>query len=238
MIRSFVIVAVITASLAAFAQKTPPPSNTGPTPTPAPSAPPTSAASPKSPASPTNLTNPTNPTSNLATVSAPDLADPNPAPTTIKVTLPGLKDGVVDNAGVFGGFGCKGDNKSLAISWSNAPKDTKSFAVIVHDPDAPTGVGFFHWSVFNLPSTTTKLEQGASGKTAGIEGYTDFGMSGYGGPCPPPGAPHRYIVTVYALKVPKLEGADQKSTGALLRFMLNQNTLALGRATATYGRAK
>lgn len=175
-----------------------------------------------------------------AAAAAPELLDPNPAPNTLKVTFPGLKDGVVDNGSVFKGFGCTGDNKSFALAWSGAPKDTKSFAVIVHDPDAPTGVGFFHWSVFNLPATTTKLDLGASGtfKDGAIEGYTDFGFSGFGGPCPPPGAPHRYIVTVYALKVPKLEGVDAKATGALLRFMLNQNSLAIGRATATYGRSK
>ena len=222
MIRSLIALALLT-STAALAE---PPAK--------PEAKETKTAPPKPAATtPTNAP-PAGPP--VATSTAPDLLDPNPAPATIKVSIGGLKDGAVDNASVFKGFGCAGDNKSLAVSWEGAPKDTKSFAVIVHDPDAPTGVGFFHWTVFNLPATTTKLDLGASGKTGGVEGYTDFGMSAYGGPCPPPGAPHRYIVTVYALKVPKLDGADAKSTGALLRFMLNGNALALGRTTATYGR--
>lgn len=172
-----------------------------------------------------------------AAAAAPELLDPNPAPATIKVTLPGLKDNVVDNASVFKGFGCSGENKSLPLAWEGAPKDTKSFAIIIHDPDAPTGVGFFHWSAFNLPPTTTKLERGGADKlpAGAVQGSTDFGFAGYGGPCPPPGAPHRYIVTVYALKTAKLE-LDSKATPALLRFMLRDQTLALGRATATYGR--
>lgn len=220
MFRSFVALAFLTASLTALAAD-PPAGKADP-----------KAAPPKPPA--------TTPTNAAPPAAAPDLVEPNPAPNTLKVTLGGLKDGAVDNASVFKGFGCSGENKSLAVSWEGAPKDAKSFAVIVHDPDAPTGVGFFHWTVFNLPATTTKLDLGASGAgikaAGGVEGYTDFGMSAYGGPCPPPGAPHRYIVTVYALKVPKIDGADAKSTGAFLRFMLNQNTLALGRATGTYGR--
>jgi Raf kinase inhibitor-like YbhB/YbcL family protein len=173
------------------------------------------------------------------TAPAPELLDPNPAPSTIKVTFPGLKDNVIDNASLFKGFGCTGENKSLPIKWENAPKDAKSFAVIIHDPDAPTGAGFFHWSVFNLPPTTTSLDRGANDKlpAGAVQGYTDFGMSSYGGPCPPPGPAHRYIATVYALKVPKLE-LDSKATAALLRFMLRDQTIALGRASATYGRAK
>jgi Raf kinase inhibitor-like YbhB/YbcL family protein len=213
MSRATLAVALLAAG-AAFADKpTPPP----------PPAPTTTPAHPAAPAPP-----------------MPALLDPNPAPVTIKVSLPGLENGVVDDANVFKGMGCTGDNKSLAVSWTGAPRDTKSFAVIVHDPDAPTGVGFFHWTVFNLPASTTRLDLGASGagikKAGGVEGYTDFGRSGYGGPCPPPGPAHRYIVTVYALKVPRLEGADATSTGALLRFMLGQSTLALGRVTATYGK--
>ncbi|MDP9036999.1 MAG: YbhB/YbcL family Raf kinase inhibitor-like protein [Myxococcota bacterium] len=166
-----------------------------------------------------------------------ELLDPNPAPATIVVKLT-TDGGRVPLQSVFNGFGCTGKNVSLGISWSGAPASTQSYAVILHDPDAPTGVGFFHWSVFNLPKGTTSLAPGAStgGLPAGAgQGYTDFGVSGYGGPCPPPGAPHRYIATVYALDVPKLD-VGPGATGALLRFMLAQHTTALGRATATYGR--
>jgi Raf kinase inhibitor-like YbhB/YbcL family protein len=168
---------------------------------------------------------------------ASDLSDPNKAPATLKVTL-GNGSGTIPMDNVFNGFGCTGKNQSLAVSWSGAPANAQSFAIILHDPDAPTGVGFFHWSVFNLPKTTTSLAAGAS--SAGLppgamQGYTDFGMNGYGGPCPPPGAPHRYIATVYALDTAKLE-APAGATGALLRFMLGQHAVALGRATATFGR--
>ena len=177
----------------------------------------------------------------MSVATGPELLDPNTAPATIKVTFPGLKDNVIDNATVFKGFGCTGDNKSLAIAWEGVPSDAKSLAVIIHDPDAPTGVGFFHWNVFNIPPTTTSLEKGASGDNklpaGAVQGYTDYGMSSFGGPCPPPGPAHRYIATVYALKVAKLE-LDGKATPALVRFMLNGNAIALGRATATYGRAK
>ena len=165
------------------------------------------------------------------------LVEPNPAPETLKVTL-GIKGDRIPNENVFKGFGCNGGNTSVAVSWSGAPKETKSFALIVHDPDAPTGVGFFHWSVFDIPANVTSLEEGASpGKLpkGAMEGYTDFGGHGYGGPCPPPGPAHRYIFTVYALKVPSL-GMKANATGALLRFVLNGNSLALGRAVATYSR--
>ena len=129
-------------------------------------------------------------------------------------------------------------NSSIAVSWTAGTDRTQSYALIVHDPDAPTGVGFFHWTVFDIPRGTTSLALDASlhGMPAGaIQAHTDFGSTGYGGPCPPPGPAHRYIVTVYALDVPSL-GADASLTGATLRFMLRQHSVAIGRATATYAR--
>jgi Raf kinase inhibitor-like YbhB/YbcL family protein len=167
-----------------------------------------------------------------------DLLDPNHAPPNLVVKL-SAPDGHIPLDNVFNGFGCTGKNVSLGVSWSGAPPSAQSYAVILHDPDAPTGVGFFHWSVFNLSKETTSLAPGASasGLPAGaVQGYTDFGTNAYGGPCPPPGAPHRYIATVYALDVPKLD-AGPSATGALLRFILGQHAVALGRATATYGRS-
>lgn len=169
--------------------------------------------------------------------STPDnrLIEPNSAPETLTVTLPNLENGAVPMENVFSGFGCSGENQSLPIAWSGAPAGTLSFAVIVHDPDAPTGVGFFHWLVANLPSTTTAIGAAVALPEGVVEGFTDFGANGYGGPCPPPGNPHRYIATVYALDVASLP-VGATSTGALMRFMLREHTLALGRATATYGR--
>jgi len=144
---------------------------------------------------------------------------------------------------VFNGFGCTGQNISPALSWKNAPADTKSFAVMVHDPDAPTGgAGFWHWVVVNLPATTTSLAQGAGtadGKllpTGAQQIATDFGTPGWGGPCPPAGdPPHRYNVTVYALKVEKLE-LPSNATASLTGFMVNGNTIAKATLSARFGR--
>ena len=140
---------------------------------------------------------------------------------------------------VFKGFGCDGGNISPALSWKNAPKDTKSFAVTVYDPDAPTGSGWWHWVVFNLPASTHALPPGASsgGLPAGaIQSRTDFGKPGWGGPCPPQGdKPHRYIFTVHALKVDKLD-ADENAPAAMIGFMIHANSLGKAMLTAKYGR--
>lgn len=164
------------------------------------------------------------------------------APETMDVSL--------DELGVVGGtpalderhvadvFGCTGQNHSPAIRWSGAPEGTQSFVLEVHDPDAPTGVGFFHWIVVDLPSDTASLPfDGANALPEGaVATRTDYGSAGYGGPCPPPGRPHRYVFTVYAIDTAHL-GVDANTSPAVVRFMLGMHTLALGRATATYGRA-
>ena len=145
-------------------------------------------------------------------------------------------------AHVFAGFGCTGGNKSPALSWSNAPEGTKSFAVTMYDPDAPTGSGWWHWVVFNIPATVTKLAAGAGDTAASampagaIQSMTDFGKPGYGGPCPPEGAkPHRYIFTVYALKIDKIP-LDDKASGALAGYYIKGNALASAAFTSTFGR--
>jgi len=148
----------------------------------------------------------------------------------------------ISNKQVFKGFGCSGDNISPALSWTGAPAGTLSFALTVYDPDAPTGSGWWHWVVINIPGTISSLKGGAGsadGKLlpAGTQQIrTDFGAFGYGGPCPPVGdKPHHYIFTVYALKVPKLDvGTD--ATAALAGFNINGNKLASATFTAFYGR--
>src|SRR5262249_7338896 len=106
-----------------------------------------------------------------------------------------IKDAQVANV-----FGCKGGNISPSLSWSGAPSDAKSFAITVYDPDAPTGSGFWHWVVFNIPASTTSIPLGAGDvkkklmPKGVIQSRNDFGIDGYGGPCPPQGdKPHHYI---------------------------------------------
>lgn len=140
---------------------------------------------------------------------------------------------------VFNGLGCTGENTSPALEWEGAPKGTKSYAITVYDPDAPTGSGWWHWTVVNIPATVTKLKEGDSHKgnlpSGAVEGRTDFGRPGYGGPCPPPGKPHRYIFTVHALKVEKLD-VDHESSGAMVGFNVNANSLGKASFTVKYGR--
>jgi len=150
----------------------------------------------------------------------------------------------IKDAQVFNGFGCSGQNLSPALAWKNAPAGTKSFALTVFDPDAPTGSGWWHWVVYNLPAQTMSLPAGAgkadgSGLPAGTaQGVTDFGTSGYGGPCPPPGdKPHRYIFTLHALKVDKLD-LPATASAAMVGFEVNQSTIAKASFTGYYSRAK
>jgi Raf kinase inhibitor-like YbhB/YbcL family protein len=143
----------------------------------------------------------------------------------------------------FNGFGCTGNNTSPALSWKNPPAGTKSFAVMVHDPDAPTGgAGFWHWAVINLPATATGLPEGAGNEAstalpAGARQInSDFGTPVWGGPCPPVGdKAHRYNFTVYALKVEKLE-LPANATASLTGFMVNGNAVGKAQLTGLYGR--
>ena len=161
------------------------------------------------------------------------------------LSSPDIKPGaMLANTYVFNAFGCSGENKSPALKWSGAPKDTKSFALTVYDPDAPTGSGWWHWVVFNIPASATQLPEGAGsadGKglpPGSVQGRTDFGAPGFGGACPPPGdKPHRYVFSVYALKAEKLDVPGDASA-ALVGFMINANKLAVAKFTAHYGRSK
>jgi len=143
---------------------------------------------------------------------------------------------------VFNGFGCTGKNVSPELKWSGAPAGTKSFAVTVYDPDAPTGSGWWHWVVINLPADSTGLPEGAGGAdgkglpAGALQGRTDFGSAAFGGACPPKGdKPHRYIFTVYALKVDKLD-VPADATAALIGYMINANKLGKASFIAKYGR--
>ena len=122
-----------------------------------------------------------------------------------------------------------GENVSPQLSWSGFPDETQGFAVTCFDPDAPTGSGFWHWVVFNLPASTTELVTGASpdGLPAGaVEARNDYGEPGYGGAAPPPGdGPHRYVYTVHALDTAALE-LDASAPPAAVGFKLAFHTLA------------
>lgn len=142
-------------------------------------------------------------------------------------------------AQVFQGFGCEGANRSPQLAWSNAPKGTKSFAVTAYDPDAPTGSGWWHWTVVNIPATVSELPSGSSGTAAvpaaAIELKNDYGVAGFGGACPPPGDVHRYVFTVHALGVETLD-LPKDASNALAGFMIRANSIGQAKITAVYNR--
>ena len=132
----------------------------------------------------------------------------------------------------FNGFGCIGKNESPQLSWKNAPEGTRSFAITMYDPDAPTGSGWWHWVVFDIPTSTTELVANAGDikldltPEGTIQSITNYGSQGYGGPCPPQGhGLHQYIITVYALKTDTL-GLDKNTNPAIVGYYLWNNTLA------------
>jgi len=158
-----------------------------------------------------------------------------------ELSSPHLKSGgTVPDENVFNSFGCTGSNISPELTWTDPPKEAMSFALTVYDPDAPTGSGWWHWTVFNIPASARKLSKGESFKSSklkgSIEGRTDYGKPGYGGPCPPEGdKPHRYIFTLYAMKDSKLK-LNNDSSGAMVGFTLNAKMIAKTSFTAKYGR--
>ena len=163
--------------------------------------------------------------------------------TAFTLTSPDIADGsTIAQSFEFDGFGCSGRNQSPVLRWSGAPEGTKGFAVNVYDPDAPTGSGFWHWYVIDLPASVSELPANAGAKggahlPAGARQIrNDYGQYAWGGMCPPPGdKPHRYIFTVHALGVEKLEIPDDASA-ALAGFMVNANSLGKATFTSTYGR--
>ena len=140
------------------------------------------------------------------------------------------------------GFGCQGNNQSPHLAWSGAPAETKSFAVTCFDPDAPTGSGFWHWLVVNIPPGVTELVVDAGNPKSAkllqgaLQTRTDFGTPGYGGPCPPAGDhPHRYLFTVFAVGVDRLP-VTADTSAAVIGFQLHFNTLARAAIMGLYKR--
>ena len=143
-------------------------------------------------------------------------------------------------AQVYSGYGCTGENLSPALTWTGAPAGTRSFAVTVYDPDAPTGSGWWHWIVYDLPPATSSLSRGI-GRGAELpagaqQARNDFGTRDFGGACPPPGnKPHRYIFTIHALKVDKLD-VPPDAGAARVGVAINVNQIDKASITARYGR--
>ena len=147
--------------------------------------------------------------------------------------------GVLPKEQVFNAMGFDGGNTSPQLAWENPPEGTQSFVVTMYDPDAPTGSGWWHWIVANIPADVAELAKGSgSGKASLPSGASqtrnDFGFAGFGGAAPPPGAPHHYILTVHALKVDKLE-LDPLASGAMVGFMIYMHSLGKATLTVTYG---
>jgi Raf kinase inhibitor-like YbhB/YbcL family protein len=159
---------------------------------------------------------------------------------TFRLWSDDLKSGTFAQEFIYSGLGCPGSNVSPHLAWTGAPKDTRSFVITMYDPDAPTGSGFWHWVVANIPASATMIAQSASRTprmpNGGLETRTDFGPPGYSGPCPPAGdQPHRYIFTIHALSVDKLD-VTADTSAAMVGFMTNMNRLASASFTARYGR--
>jgi Raf kinase inhibitor-like YbhB/YbcL family protein len=165
------------------------------------------------------------------------------AASALTLTSPDVKPGkTIADEQVFNSFGCSGKNISPALNWSGAPKGTKSFAINVYDPDAPTGSGFWHWVVVNIPADATSLPKGAGDPkgtglpTGALQTRTDYGTPAYGGPCPPKGdKPHHYHFTIFALDLEKLD-VDANTSAAVVGFNLHFHTLGKATLTGVFGR--
>ena len=163
-----------------------------------------------------------------------------PALAEMTLTSPDFADGgTLPTAQVFNAMGCTGGNASPALEWSGAPDGTQSFMLTVFDPDAPTGSGWWHWTVANIPADVTKLPADVTAATlpaGAVEGRTDFGAPGFGGACPPEGAePHPYVFTLYAMPEAMLP-LDGNASGAMFGYYANAMALEHATLTATFGR--
>jgi Raf kinase inhibitor-like YbhB/YbcL family protein len=149
------------------------------------------------------------------------------------VTSADLADGAVVPASQLN-TSCGGHNMSPQLAWHNPPAGTAGYAITIYDPDAP-GRGWWHWAVANLPPSVTMLPTNASAngavtRSGAVEARNDFGDAGYGGPCPPAGKPHRYVITVYALKTADLTLASGRPAQL---FEHEIDITALARASIT-----
>jgi Raf kinase inhibitor-like YbhB/YbcL family protein len=156
-----------------------------------------------------------------------------PAQAQFMLTSPAIAPGAM----IPSDYACTGSDKSPALAWSNAPQATKSFALIVQDPDAPGGT-FIHWVAYNIPAQTTSLPAGVP-KTAeinggGKNGINSFGNVGYNGPCPPPGKVHHYHFLLYALD--STLNLPDKADAAAVEDAMTGHVLATAELVGTFER--
>ncbi|HUN27702.1 MAG TPA: YbhB/YbcL family Raf kinase inhibitor-like protein [Steroidobacteraceae bacterium] len=136
---------------------------------------------------------------------------------------------------------CGGRDVSPALAWHDPPDGTRSFALLVHDPDAPQAEGFWHWIVYDIPASARSLPAGAGDPrrhllpSGAVQGRSDFGTEGYGGPCPPPGRPHRYVFRLYALPVATLN-VPPDATATVIASYADAAALGKAQLIAHYGR--
>lgn len=142
-------------------------------------------------------------------------------------------DAPMPAAASYNRAGCTGQNVSPELHWSGAPARTRSFALVMHDPDAPAPGGWYHWVAYNIAASTHSLREGQPLPASEL-GMTSWNERQYGGPCPPPGAPHHYVFTLYALDVPRIAGAAL--TGPQLEAAIAHHTLARATITGMFGR--
>jgi Raf kinase inhibitor-like YbhB/YbcL family protein len=161
---------------------------------------------------------------------------------SLKLTSTDISQGkFMSAAQEFQGFGCSGSNLSPQLSWTGVPKGTEAFAVMAYDPDAPTGSGWWHWQIVNIPKDVTTLATGAGdlsknvAPAGSINIKNDYGVMGFGGACPPKGhGVHRYQFTVHALSK-KLE-FPKDASGGLIGFMVHAHSLDSSTIEALYKR--
>ena len=155
-----------------------------------------------------------------------------------EISSPSIADGKWDKKFVADKVaGCDGGNVSPALTWKDAPEGTKSFALTMFDPDAPTGSGWWHWQVWNIPASATGLPEGAGSQGAktlpkgAVQGKGDIGRAGYLGPCPPDSGVHHYTLTLYALKAATVKIDRSASPAMTVYEVMGQS---LGKATVVY----
>lgn len=147
-------------------------------------------------------------------------------------------DAFEDGATIPRQYSCDGEDLSPTLTWSDPPAGTQSFALVMDDPDAPSGV-FGHWAAHGIDAETRELDLGAGNTDSPFaQARNDFGNAGYGGPCPPPGhGPHRYRFKLYALDVKELTGLGDDAGVGEVESEAQKHQIDRTELTGTYERS-